>query len=67
MPETKRYDVAPKPIEAHRIRVLLHCEELHRETNPAIRATLALYLAEAATTLARSEAEEARRVALSIA
>ena len=53
MPETKRYDVDPKPIEAHRIRVLLHCEELHRETNPATRATLALYLADAATTLAR--------------
>lgn len=41
MPETKRYDVDPKPIEAHQIRVLLHCEELHRETNPATRATLA--------------------------
>ena len=52
MPETKRYAVNPKSIEAYRIRLLLHCEELHRETNPAIRATLALYLAKA-TTLAR--------------
>ena len=52
MPETKRYAVNPKSIEAYRIRLLLHCEELHRETNPAIRATLALYLAKA-TTLAQ--------------
>jgi len=67
MSETKHYAVDPESIEAYRIRVLFHCEELHQETNPAIRATIALYLAEAATTLARLEAEEARKVALSIA
>jgi len=62
MSEPKRYAVAPESIEAYRIRVLFHCEELQRETNPSMRATLSLYLAEAATTLARLEAEEARRV-----
>lgn len=63
MSETKRYAVDPESIEAYRIRVLFHCEELQRETNPSIRATIALYLADAATTLARLEAEEARKVA----
>ena len=61
MTETKRYAVDPESIEAYRIRVLFHCEELQREKNPSIRATIALYLAEAATTLARLEAEEARK------
>jgi hypothetical protein len=63
MSETKRYAVDPESIEAYRIRVLFHCEELQREINPSIRATIALYLAEAATTLARLEAEEARKAA----
>jgi hypothetical protein len=66
MSEMKRYAVDPESIEAYRIRVLFHCEELHRETNPTVRATIALYLAEAATTLARLEAEEARKAALLI-
>jgi hypothetical protein len=62
MSETKRYAVDPESIEAYRVRVLFHCEELQRETNPMMRATIALYLAEAATTLARLEAEAARTV-----
>ncbi len=61
MPEQKRYAVDPESIGAYRIRVLFHCEELQRETNPTMRATIALYLAEAATSLARLEVEEARK------
>ncbi|MBW4693848.1 MAG: hypothetical protein KME27_19060 [Lyngbya sp. HA4199-MV5] len=61
MSETRRYAVNPESIEAYRIRVLFHCEELQREINPSMRATIALYLAEAATTLARLEAEEAQK------
>lgn len=61
MSEAKRHAVDPESIDAYRIRVLFHCEELQRETNPSMRATIALYLAEAATTLARLEAEEARK------
>lgn len=61
MSKSKRYTLAPESIKAYRIRVLFHCEELQRETNPSIRATISLYLADAATTLARLEAEEARK------
>jgi predicted nucleic-acid-binding protein len=61
MSKTRRYAVNPESVEAYRIRVLFHCEELQRETQPAIRATIALYLAEAATTLARLEVEEAQK------
>jgi hypothetical protein len=61
MSESTRYAVEPESIEAYRIRVLFHCEELQRENNPKIRATIALYLADAATTLARLEAEEVRK------
>ncbi|MCY7323882.1 MAG: hypothetical protein LH660_19300 [Phormidesmis sp. CAN_BIN36] len=61
MVESKRYAVDPESIEAYRIRVLFHCEELQRETHPNSRATIALYLAEAATTLARMEAQEAQK------
>jgi hypothetical protein len=32
MSETTRYALAPESIEAYRIRVLFHCEELQRET-----------------------------------
>jgi hypothetical protein len=64
MSETTRYALEPESIEAYRIRVLFHCEELQRETNPSMRATIALYLAEAATTLARLEAEESQRILL---
>lgn len=60
MAEPKRYALEPESIEAYRIRVLFHCEELQREMQPEQRAAIALYLAEAATTLARLEAEAAR-------
>jgi hypothetical protein len=63
MVQSSRYAVDPESVEAYRIRVLFHCEELQRETNPSMRATIALYLAEAATTLARLEAEAAQKVA----
>jgi hypothetical protein len=59
MAELNRHAVDPESIEAYRIRVLFHREELHREKHAATRATIALYLAEAAATLARLEAEEA--------
>lgn len=63
MSESQRYALPPTSIEAYRVRVLFHCEELRRETNPAMRATIALYLADAATTLARLEAEAAQKLA----
>ena len=59
MSESMSYIVPPESIEAYRVRVLFHCEELKRETDPTVRANIALYLAEAATTLARMEAEAA--------
>jgi hypothetical protein len=62
MSELKNYLVEPESIEAYRVRVLFHCEELQREMNPQMRASIFLYLAAAATTLARLEAEEARKV-----
>lgn len=65
MSDPQCYVVPPASIEAYRVRVLFHCEELRRETNPAMRATIALYLADAATTLARLEAEAAQKLALS--
>ncbi len=61
MVESKRYAVDPESIEDYRLRVLFHCEELQRETHPNSRAMIALYLAEAATTLARTEAQEAQK------
>jgi hypothetical protein len=59
MSESKDYVVEPESIEAYRVRVLFHCEELQRETNPQMRAAISLYLADAATTLARLETEAA--------
>ncbi|MEM7772334.1 MAG: hypothetical protein AAGA75_01200 [Cyanobacteria bacterium P01_E01_bin.6] len=59
MPESMPYIVSPESIEAYRVRVLFHCEELKRETDPTVRANIALYLAEAAAILARMEAEAA--------
>ena len=66
MSEQKRYAIDPESLQAYRIRVLFHCEELQREADPTHRATIARYLAEAATTLARLEAEEARRLSLAL-
>jgi hypothetical protein len=57
------YSADPESVEAYRVRVLFHCEELQQERNPRLRATIALYLAEAAATLARLEAEAVGRLA----
>jgi hypothetical protein len=62
MSELQSYTVEPESIQAYRIRVLFHCEELQQEKNPASRAMIALYLAEAAATLARLETEEAQNI-----
>jgi hypothetical protein len=63
MSDQPNYVLEPESPEAYRVRVMFHCEELNREQNPEHRATIALYLAEAASTLARLEAESARRLA----
>jgi hypothetical protein len=44
-------------IRAYRLRVWSYCEDLQRETDPVIRSNTALYLSEAAATLARLELE----------
>jgi hypothetical protein len=54
-------NASSESVRAYRLRVWSYCEDLQRETNPVIRANTALYLAEAATTLARLELEEAHR------
>ena len=56
-----KYAVAPESIQSYRMRVFMLSQELRRETNPAHRAMTALYLAEAATTLARMEVLEAQK------
>ena len=55
---TMKYTVDPESIQAYRMRVFTLSQELQRETNPSSRAMTALYLAEAATTLARMEVLE---------
>ena len=62
MSNTVNYSADPESVEAYRVRVLFHCEELKQESNPRLRATIALYLAEAAATLARLEAEEVNKM-----
>jgi hypothetical protein len=62
MPEPKRYAADPESIRAYRLRVWSYCEDLQRETDPLLRANTALYLAEAAATLARLEVEEANKL-----
>lgn len=62
MSEPKRYAADPESIRAYRLRVWSYCEDLQRETDPMIRANTALYLAEAAATLARLELEEAHKL-----
>jgi hypothetical protein len=57
-----KYAIDPESIQAYRMRVLMLSEELRQEKNPSIRATTALYLAEAATTLARLEVLEAKKI-----
>lgn len=56
-----KYAVESESIQAYRTRVFVFSQELRRETNPSIRATTAMYLAEAAATLARLEVEEAEK------
>jgi hypothetical protein len=56
-----KYAVDPESIEAYRMRVFMLSQDLRRETNPEFRAMTALYLAEAASTLARMEVLEARK------
>ncbi|MBL1175013.1 hypothetical protein [Pantanalinema sp. GBBB05] len=60
MTELKRYAADPESVRAYRLRVWSYSEDLLRETDPIIRANTALYLAEAATTLARLEFEAAQ-------
>ncbi len=62
MVDSKRYAADPNSIRAYRLRVWSYCEDLQRETDSMIRANTALYLAEAATTLARLELEEANKL-----
>jgi hypothetical protein len=62
MPEPQRYTADPESIRAYRLRVWSYCEDLQRETDPLVRANTALYLAEAAATLARLEVEEANKL-----
>lgn len=53
--------IPPHSIKAFRYRV--HClgQDLWKEKDPIMRANLALQLADAATTLARLEAQEVQR------
>lgn len=59
-----KHAVDPESIQAYRTRVFVLSNDLPQATDPAIRATRALYLAEAAATLAQLEAEEARKAAV---
>lgn len=61
MIEVMKYAVDPESIQAYRTRVYVFSQELWREKDPSIRAKTAMYLAEAATTLARLEVEEAEK------
>lgn len=56
------YAIDPESIRAYRTRVMIYSHDLWQEKDPQIRATLAMYLADAATTLARLEVEEARKL-----
>ncbi|HEY9781724.1 MAG TPA: hypothetical protein V6D09_16500 [Leptolyngbyaceae cyanobacterium] len=56
-----KYAVDPESIQAYRTRVYVFSQELWQEKGPSIRAKTAMYLAEAATTLARLEVEEAEK------
>lgn len=48
-------------IQAYKTRIFVFSEELHPEKDPSIRAITAMYLAEAATALARLEVEEVEK------
>ena len=49
-------------IKAYRNRVMIFAHDLWQEKDPEKRATLSMYLADAATTLARLELEELRKI-----
>ena len=59
--------IPPNSIKAFRYRV--HCleQDLWKEKSPRCRAKLALQLADAATTLARLEVQEAQKMQLTLA
>jgi hypothetical protein len=61
MAESNPPIIEPDSIRTYRLRVWSCCEDLQRETDPIMRANTALYLAEAATTLARLELQEAHQ------
>jgi hypothetical protein len=67
MSEPNRPNTDFDSLRAYRLRVWSYCEDLQRETDPVIRANTALYLSEAATTLARLEIEEMHRLTVSSA
>lgn len=48
-------------IQAYRNRVMIYANDLWQEKDPQKRVTISMYLADAATTLARLEAEEAKK------
>ena len=56
-----KYAIDPESIQAYRTRVFVFSQELLREKDPTKRVTKAMYLAEAATTLARLEVEETQK------
>ncbi len=53
--------IPPHSLKAFRYRVQCLCQSLWNETDPVARANLALQLADAATTLARLETQEAQK------
>jgi len=57
-----KYAIDSESIEVYRNRVFILSQELRREADPSIRVMTALYLAEAATTLARMEVLEAKKL-----
>ena len=57
-----KYAIDSESIEVYRNRVFILSQELRREVDPSIRVMTALYLAEAATTLARMEVLEAKKL-----
>ena len=56
------YALDPESIRAYRNRVMVFSNDLWREKDPDKRVTLVMYLADAVTTLARLEIEEARKL-----
>jgi hypothetical protein len=48
-------------IKAYRNRVMIYANDLWQEKDPQKRVTISMYLADAATTLARLEVEEAKQ------